>query len=167
MDSGSFAYLILNIFFVIPARNFGSFITTTFTVLPPLFYIRINVQPNIIMSVPSKTAISHIGNTNAVKIPAMYARVNRPHGRQVFFFKNSSPFQYHSMKGRGILCLVKKTYLCTLGDAFETTEALEQFNMGFTNTCTLFEIVNRKEFAVFTGVGYRLCRTVTHSCNAV
>ena len=91
MDLGSFAYLILNIFFVIPARNFGSFITTTFTVLPPLFYIRINVQPKIIISVPSKTAISHIGNTNAVKIPAMYARVKRPHGRQVFFFKKLLP----------------------------------------------------------------------------
>lgn len=101
------------------------------------------------------TARSHTGKTNAVKMPAMYARVNIPHGLQYFFlFKKGAPFQYHCTKeGIFLLQLIKKTYLSTLGNSLEATKAFEKFYMGFADTCTLLKIIDGEKSTLFSCIG--------------
>ena len=114
-------------------------------------YILISVQPKIIIRAPSITARSHIGKTNAVKIPAMYARVQIPHGRQsFFFFKHGHPLSIHCTKeGAFLLHYFKQAYLCALRDSLKTAKAFKKLYMRFTYTCSLFKIVYGEKSAVF------------------
>lgn len=149
-------YFILNMAFVIPVKNLGSFITTTFITQTSSAY---NLHPH-----QRAAQYYYQGTLNHGKEPhrqhqcrknPCYVCKGENSARPTSFFlqKAGTPFQYYCTKeGAFLLHNFKHTHLRALRYTLKAAEAFKQLDMCFADACALLEIIYGEEFAVLTRV---------------